>query len=66
MTPFDYLGRLLDWAYAKHWAFGFAVALLVVALAVAAAAALDQDRSHSTPPADAGAITPRAASTPTA
>ncbi|WP_186107689.1 hypothetical protein [Burkholderia gladioli] len=66
MTPFDYLGRLLDWAYAKHWAFGFAVALLIVALAVAATAALDQDRSPAAPPADAGAIAPRAASTPTA
>lgn len=66
MNPFDYLARLLDWAYGKHWTLGFAVALLIVALAVAAAAALDQDRPHPAPMPDTGMTAPRAASIPTA
>lgn len=43
MTPFDYLGRMLDRAYARNKALGFFVALLIVAIATAAAALLDQD-----------------------
>ncbi|WP_323117737.1 hypothetical protein [Burkholderia alba] len=43
MTPFDYLGALLDWCYAKNKALGFVVATLIAIGAAVAVAYLNQD-----------------------
>ncbi|MGS1033153.1 hypothetical protein EFP18_23415 [Burkholderia glumae] len=64
MTPFDYLGQLLDRAYAKNKALGFLLALLIVVVATAAAALLDQDgtsaaRAIPTSTREAAPSTPR-------
>ncbi|MGS1072398.1 hypothetical protein [Burkholderia glumae] len=64
MTPFDYLGQLLDRAYAKNKALGFLLALLIVVVATAAAALLNQDgksdaRAIPTSTREAAPSTPR-------
>lgn len=43
MTPFDYLGALLDRIYARSKILGFLVAILIVVACMALAACLNQD-----------------------
>lgn len=52
MTPFDYLGRLLDWAYAKHWSIDFLVTTLILVIALAVEVAINQDGKSTPSPTD--------------
>lgn len=46
MTPFDFLGALLDRIYARSKVLGFLVAVLIAIVCTALAAWLNQDRAH--------------------